>query len=387
MSIHKADYENREQAWVKHWLLEKYLERLVLKVGTRWKRFIYVDAFAGPWGSASDDLSDTSFSRSLAALKKCQDKIRESGRILPIRAIFLEKNKASADRLIEYAADKSTEHLRVIAKHTDFLHEIAALEKEISDEDFAFVLVDPTGYKDVTTPKTLAPLLRKRGVEILINLMWDHINRFWNLPETEKSLDDIFGSDRDKRAQEEGGPSEQERCNLYTSRLRNTSANSGNRLWACAFPILNPRKDRTHYYLVYTTHSPIGLLTFDEVAEDTWQEQTDIRASLQLKNKAPEGQGSLFGSEVKGLPVERPFDREKIRRAWLDLVPELNATAVVDAAVMANLLEACSCLACDLQRVLGELIKSGVIQNLDAKKIRPKNAVHWQKKESIRRSA
>ena len=385
MSTDKADYENREQAWVKHWLLEKYLERLILKVGTRWNRFIYVDAFAGPWGSTSNDLSDTSFSRALHVLKKCQEKILSSGRMLPMQAIFLEKNKSSAKRLIEYSSNKSTDKLHVIARHADFLDEISSISESIRDDDFVFVLVDPTGYKDVVTPKVLAPLLKKRGVEVLINLMWDHINRFWSLPETEPVLDAIFGCNRDKRNYEDGGLSEQERCNLYTARLRETAAASRSRLWASAFPVMNPKKERTHYYLVYTTHSPIGLLTFDEIAESTWQEQTDIRATVQVKNKLPAGQGSLFCADIKGIPVERIVDKSRIREAWLNLVPTVNSEIVVNEIVMAKLLEDCTCLACDLQEVLGSLISSGLIQNNSATRPRPKNAVHWKKKESIRR--
>lgn len=384
MSPDKSDYHEREQAWVKHWLLEKYLEKLVFKVGTKWKRFIYIDAFSGPWKSASDDLSDTSFSIALGVLKKCQDKIRQNGKLLPIKAIFLEKNRSSAERLIAYASDKSTEDIEVLAKRADFLVEIESIAREIRDDDFAFVLIDPTGYKEVS-PSTLAPLLRKRGVEVLINLMWDHINRFWCLPDIEDTLDKIFGNDRDKRSPEDGGLNEQERCHLYTKRLREFAGNQGGRLWASAFPVLNPRKDRTHYYLVYATHSPVGLLTFDKCAEDTWQEQADTRASVQIRKRSSEGQGMLFGDTVKDIPYERHVDRAMLRQAWLRLIPSIHSEVIVSVTTMAGLLETCSCLESDLQDVLGELIDSGVVENLSSRKRRPKNVVHWEKKETIRR--
>lgn len=384
MSPEKADYQDREQAWVKHWLLEKYLERLILKVGTKWKRFVYVDAFSGPWNSASHDLSDTSFSIALGVLKKCQDKMREGGRHLPMKAIFLEKNKESAKRLINYSADKSTDLLEVTAKQADFLNEVDDLSRSIRDDDFGFVLVDPTGFKEVS-PKILAPLLRKRGVEVLINLMWDHINRFWSLPDIEGTLDSIFGSDRDKRSYDAGGLNEQGRCDLYTARLRGFAGNHGGKLWASSFPVLNPRKDRTHYYLIYTTHSPIGLLTFDECAEDTWQEQADTRASVQIRNKAADGQGALFGNSVKDIPYDRKVDKERIREAILRLIPTKGSETAVSGTTMANLLEECACLGCDLQQGFSDLISSGLIENISSKRKRPRNAVHWQKKEIIRR--
>ena len=50
-------YAGREQASVKHYLLEAYLERLIMITGqARYNRISYVDAFAGPWKAAQSDL-------------------------------------------------------------------------------------------------------------------------------------------------------------------------------------------------------------------------------------------------------------------------------------------------------------------------------------------
>ncbi|WOH48257.1 hypothetical protein [Bradyrhizobium sp. sBnM-33] len=56
-----ADYADREQAYVKHVLLESYLERLVHKVASSYNEVAYVDGFAGPWQSANERFEDTSF--------------------------------------------------------------------------------------------------------------------------------------------------------------------------------------------------------------------------------------------------------------------------------------------------------------------------------------
>lgn len=47
-------YRGREQAYIKHRLLESYLEKLFLIVGMSARKlgiteFCYVDCFAGPW--------------------------------------------------------------------------------------------------------------------------------------------------------------------------------------------------------------------------------------------------------------------------------------------------------------------------------------------------
>lgn len=43
------NYTGREQAYIKHCLLEEYLPELAYKVGSAWNELVYVDGFAGPW--------------------------------------------------------------------------------------------------------------------------------------------------------------------------------------------------------------------------------------------------------------------------------------------------------------------------------------------------
>lgn len=42
------NYAGREQAYVKHCLLERYLLEWGFKVGAEWDALVYVDGFAGP---------------------------------------------------------------------------------------------------------------------------------------------------------------------------------------------------------------------------------------------------------------------------------------------------------------------------------------------------
>src|ERR1019366_4905200 len=54
-----SDYKDREQSYVKHVFLERYLERLVHKTASAFPHVVYVDGFAGPWQSANEKLEDT----------------------------------------------------------------------------------------------------------------------------------------------------------------------------------------------------------------------------------------------------------------------------------------------------------------------------------------
>jgi hypothetical protein len=54
------DYKDREQAFVKHWFLKHYLQKLALKVaqfqpGTTLN---YIDGFSGPWDAVTEDATD-----------------------------------------------------------------------------------------------------------------------------------------------------------------------------------------------------------------------------------------------------------------------------------------------------------------------------------------
>ena len=66
-NIDLARYAGREQAYVKHCLLEKYL--LVQKVGSAWDSIVYVDGFSGPWQVNDPELADSSFGVAVETLR------------------------------------------------------------------------------------------------------------------------------------------------------------------------------------------------------------------------------------------------------------------------------------------------------------------------------
>lgn len=53
-------YKGREQTYLKHYVLEQYLDRVTFHIGYAQSEFVYVDCFSGPWRTESDDLADTS---------------------------------------------------------------------------------------------------------------------------------------------------------------------------------------------------------------------------------------------------------------------------------------------------------------------------------------
>ena len=88
-------YHGREQAFVKHQLLETYLLRLFMIIGQYQKNIRYVDCFSGPWQEGCDDLQDTSIGIALKIIQKCREGLKQMGRNVTFQALFIEKNKNS----------------------------------------------------------------------------------------------------------------------------------------------------------------------------------------------------------------------------------------------------------------------------------------------------
>lgn len=57
MAVDRSWYEGREQAYVKHTFLDRYLGRLFNKIASSRDTIAYIDGFAGPWKSARNDLT------------------------------------------------------------------------------------------------------------------------------------------------------------------------------------------------------------------------------------------------------------------------------------------------------------------------------------------
>ena len=117
----KADlsaYTGREQAYVKHYLLEKYLAPLAYKVGSAWDSFVYVDGFSGPWKTTRPDYADSSFAVAIDVLREVRTGLQEQrGRDLPIHIILVEQDKNAFAALEKFRWLHCSSHLRRIHRN------------------------------------------------------------------------------------------------------------------------------------------------------------------------------------------------------------------------------------------------------------------------------
>ena len=168
-----ARYAGREQAYVKHYFLEVYLDALIHKLAGGYSHIVYIDGFSGPWQAIGENFEDTSFVIALNALRSAKAKWKELGRNVQMTAHLVEKSEAAFRKLARVPAQFPD--VSVIPHHGDFVSIAASLARQIPVGAFVFLFVDPKGWRiDIAA---IAPLFSRPNCEVVFNFMFDFINR------------------------------------------------------------------------------------------------------------------------------------------------------------------------------------------------------------------
>lgn len=375
-------YLGKEQAFIKHRLLQTYLERLFMIIGQHEKRIRYVDCFAGPWNSESDDLRDTSIAISLRLMKASRESLKKVGRNVQFNALFIEKDPVSYEKLDAFLHSKNHDGISAESLQGDFYTLRSKVLKWCGVDDFTFFFIDPTGWKKVVEIETLRPLLMRNNSEYLINFMFDFVLRAHSQPLFEDHMKEIFGQTPDT-----SGLSSKERearlIELYRSQLISVHGQSGYERSRSAFVrILDPIKDRTKYHLVYLTRHPLGIVVFMEESEKLDLVQKYVRAQTKQDHRVSRtGQRELFPAET-GISSDRK-DLEAVKDYWLEKLTVDRKRFGIDQ--LAGMLEETGWFISDFQKAFNELIDEGIVRNWDASRKRPVHAVHFKKGEYLSR--
>lgn len=128
----------------------------------------------------------------------------------------------------------------------------------------------------------ISPILRHRPGEVMVNFMYDFINRFINSPDpkNEQSLDNFFGT-TEWRTIRSATDRETASVELYKEQLRKTGAHT----YATSTRILKPLSDRSYFHLVYATRNAKGIIKFRDVEKQAVKEQDTVRATAQREHR------------------------------------------------------------------------------------------------------
>ena len=195
--IEFSNYEGgREQAYVKHCLLENYLAQLAYRVGQAWDAIVYIDGFAGPWGAKDSAFADASFGIAVRVLKDALAGLKEKyGKIARGLCIFVEKRPDAFSRLDAFAQSVSTDSVWAVALRGRFverLPEIRKLAANAGKNPFKFVFLDQKGWAAAPI-SDLRPFVAERSCEILFNLMTSFLTRFVDTETRAESYRRLFG--------------------------------------------------------------------------------------------------------------------------------------------------------------------------------------------------
>lgn len=305
------EYEGREQSFLKHRILRDYLLEWGMKLGSvarkREVRLCYVDGFAGPWCAASNDLADTSIAIGLTALEEVNATWRAQGVQFRIEARFIEKDQSAYDQLEAYVASRAGT-ISVTTRHGEFGEHIPELVSWMG-KDAALIFVDPTGWKGAAM-RFIAPLVR--GYErrdVLINLMYDHINRFKDDDRAflREQMREFFGlTDADLPE----AMSEQELFALYRRRLKEVC---GVR-YAADLAVPDPTRERTKFGIIVGGSAPAVLEVFRKVERKVMGEEAPSVLGSATSRQEEDRTGQLAL-----LPRTRPAQYDASHREALSM--------------------------------------------------------------------
>lgn len=286
-------YSFREQSYIKHIFLAKYLESAAYKLFLgRSPVFNYVDAFSGPWRNNDvEKMSDTSFGLAIAALEKVRSTlVNMDFPGLKVRFRFCEKNPEAFAKLQAFAAGKTELDIKVFPGA--FENNLDAIKSSCLDirESFTFTFVDPTGW-DVDSAPIFSFLKDLRG-EVLFNFMAEHVNRHAGWDGVAQSVGRFLADPNWRPAFEAmtGRSNEERILKLLKANMRKAGA-------ATYLPdmiIQKPRENRIKMRLILGTSSGHGLEVFRKVQQDVEADAVRTRHAIQTSES---GQSSLFSDD------------------------------------------------------------------------------------------
>lgn len=175
---------------------------------------------------------------------------------------------------------------------------------------FPFVFIDPWGW-EVVAGDRVRPLLKLAPGEVLITFMSSFVARFLN--DRSKPFERLLGEDEVKRLRTLTG--EELEDELVASYARSVKQ-AGGYLFSCAVPVMDPKRDRFLFHMVYATRHAKGVEEFKKAEGNMIDVMHRLRAEAQRRREL-KGGSSLFLFGAMDTYREERFSRfrEKSLRA------------------------------------------------------------------------
>lgn len=133
--------------------------------------------------------------------------------------------------------------------------------------------------------KTIAPLLMLNPGEVMITFMTEHIQRFIESPQkqTQESFIKLFGSAQFKDKLK--GLEEKDRKDAIVTEYSECVKRVGAYGYTSSVIVLHPKKNRTHFHLIYATRDLRGIQVFKEAEKRAMRVMEKTRDEAQKRER------------------------------------------------------------------------------------------------------
>jgi three-Cys-motif partner protein len=305
------------------------------------------------------------------ALRDAQKRIAEApgGKRQKVRLFFCENDRRAYAKLSAAVApfNKPDEDFEIQTYCGDFEEAVPTINAFIGNS-FPLIFIDPTGWTGFSFDKIDA-LFNRRKVEVLINFMYDHINRAASMPDpkTIASLNPILDGEGWEARLDPTLP----RGRAVEQLFRDSLQNAGTFDFVVSTKIDKSTADRPHFFIAYATKSHDGLKTFREAEHAALKVHVRDRAIAKERKKAAKSEEqSLFpehfaevSSDAHEASLEEIVEDQKEAATealveWLQEMPKMHF-----ARVWAGLLAGFMLRVTNVKDICCDLAEAGVIEN------------------------
>lgn len=284
----------------KHEILRRYFEAW-LPIMARWNgRIVYIDGFAGPGSYSAGEAGSP-----VVVLQAARD------HAYPIKAelicIFVEDDIERCKHLkgvLDELSPTLPQHVKWWVVRGKFDEHLTKTFKliETQKQNIAptLVFIDPFGFSH-TPFQTISKILKNSRCEVLVNFMYEEVNRFLSVEKHAEDYDDLFGTAEWRSVLKLSGAAERRKAihDIYLKQLKTAAR------YVHSFEMLN-KGNSTDYFLFFATNSLKGL---EKMKEAMWK--VDDTGSFQFSDHSDaRGLMSLFSEQPNLAPLREAILRK-----------------------------------------------------------------------------
>lgn len=302
----------------------------------------------------------------ISVLKDAQQQIfQRTGQRRKIRCFFSESDSRTFAQLEAAVAQfhKPAESFEIKTHCGKFEDAIDEIQSFIGSS-FPLIFIDPTGWTGYPLDK-IKSLFARRKCEVLINFMYDFVNRFATSSDekTIESLEPILGG----KGWQDRLDTSLERGEAVEKLFRETLKASGNFDFVVSTGIDKVTADRMHFFLAYGTKSGDGLKAFRDAEQAGLRDHHKNRGVAKEKKREDRTKTSDLFAGYQAEIHESSFDdiikaqKEEASKVLLATIQTHGPMSFSSVVIL--LLQQFKLRETNIKDICVELSRSGKIEN------------------------